>query len=163
MPRPTQDALKTLERVNRRENLYICGPSGTGKSHFTEALGQAAVEAGLTMAWFTIENLGALIRRHRADDSIAKALARILRSDLVIIDDIGLLPVSPRPRRRLLPASRRRLRTPLASRQQHPPGFDEIMPKTLATATVDRLMHHARIVATQGDSYRLTQATTGKG
>ena len=43
-----------------------------GQSHFTEALGQAAVEAGMTVAWFTIEDLGALVRRHRADDSIAK-------------------------------------------------------------------------------------------
>ncbi|MEZ0095737.1 DNA replication protein DnaC [Streptacidiphilus sp. EB129] len=60
--------------------------SGTGKSHFTEALGQAAVEAGMTVAWFTIEDLGALVRRHRADDSIARALARIIRSDLIIVD-----------------------------------------------------------------------------
>ena len=45
----------------------------------------------------------------------------------------------------------------------HPSGFDEIMPKTLATATVDRLLHHAHIVVTDGDSYRLTQATSGKG
>ncbi|MFC7659391.1 ATP-binding protein [Pseudonocardia benzenivorans] len=37
------------------------------------------------------------------------------------------------------------------------------MPKTLATATVDRLLHHAHIVVTQGDSYRLAQATSGKG
>lgn len=95
IPRATQDALKTLEWVGRRENLCICGPSGTGKSHFAEALGQAAVAAGLTVVWFTIEDLGALVRRHRADDSIAKALARTIRSDLVIIDDIGLLPVSP--------------------------------------------------------------------
>jgi hypothetical protein len=47
--------------------------------------------------------------------------------------------------------------------RNHPSGFDEIMPKTLATATVDRLMHHAHIVVTQGDSYRLTQATSGQG
>lgn len=45
----------------------------------------------------------------------------------------------------------------------HPFGFDEIMPKTLAAATVDRLLHHAHIVVTQGDSYRLAQATSGKG
>ena len=45
----------------------------------------------------------------------------------------------------------------------HPSGFDEIMPKTLATATVDRLLHHAHIVVTDGDSYRLAQATSGKG
>ena len=45
----------------------------------------------------------------------------------------------------------------------HPSGFDEIMPKTLAGATVDRLLHHAHLCVTQGDSVRLAQATTGKG
>ncbi len=45
----------------------------------------------------------------------------------------------------------------------HPAGFDTIMPKTLATATVDRLLHHAHLVLTAGDSIRLTQATAGKG
>ena len=44
-----------------------------------------------------------------------------------------------------------------------PGGFDEIMPKTLAGATVDRLLHHAHLCATAGDSVRLAQATTGKG
>lgn len=44
-----------------------------------------------------------------------------------------------------------------------PDGFDEIMPKTLATATVDRLLHHAHVTVTQGDSFRFTEATTGKG
>ncbi|MFB9306689.1 ATP-binding protein, partial [Kibdelosporangium philippinense] len=86
IPRPTQDALKTLELVQRKENLCVCGPSGTGKSHFCEALGQAAVEAGMTVAWFTIEDLGVLVRRHRADDSITRALARLIRTDLIIID-----------------------------------------------------------------------------
>ena len=45
----------------------------------------------------------------------------------------------------------------------HPAGFDELMPKTLATATVDRLLHHAHICQTSGDSIRLTQALDGKG
>lgn len=165
IPRATQDALKTLEWVRRRESLCVCGPSGTGKSHFTEALGQAAVEAGMTVTWFTIEDLGALVRRHRADDSIARALARIIRSDLIIVDDIGLLPVSPDAAEgfyRLVDAAYER-RALAVSSNLHPSGFDEIMPKTLATATVDRLMHHAHIVVTQGDSFRLTQATSGQG
>ncbi|MEO3876769.1 ATP-binding protein [Nonomuraea sp. B12E4] len=61
IPVPTQSLLRTLEWIGRRENLCICGPSGTGKSHFTEALGQAAVDAGMTVAWFTIEDLGGLV------------------------------------------------------------------------------------------------------
>jgi DNA replication protein DnaC len=165
IPRPTQDALKALEWIGRRENLSICGPSGTGKSHFSEAIGQAAIEAGMTVAWFTIEDLGVLVRRHRADDSIARALTRIIRSDLIIVDDIGLLPVSPDAAEgfyRLVDAAYERSSIAVSS-NLHPSGFDEIMPKTLATATVDRLLHHAHIVVTDGDSYRLAQATNGQG
>lgn len=165
IPRPTQDALKTLEWVARKENLCVCGPSGTGKSHFCEALGQAAVEAGMTVAWFTIEDLGVLVRRHRADDSITRAMTRLIRTDLIIIDDIGLLPVSPDAAEgfyRLVDAAYER-RALAVSSNLHPSGFDEIMPKTLATATVDRLLHHAHVVVTQGDSFRLAQATSGKG
>jgi len=46
---------------------------------------------------------------------------------------------------------------------RHPAGFDELMPKGIAKATVDRLLHHAHVVLTTGDSIRLTQATPGKG
>ena len=95
VPAPTQAALRTLEWVGRHENLVVCGPSGTGKTFLLEALGQAAVETGKNVAWFTLEQLGALLRRHRADDSVTKAIARILRADLVVVDDIGLLPVGP--------------------------------------------------------------------
>lgn len=165
IPRATQQALRTLEWVHRKENLSICGPSGTGKSHLCEALGQAAVDSGLTVCWFTIEDLGALVRKHRPDDSMAKAIARIIRTDLIIVDDIGLLPVSAEAAEgfyRLVDAAYER-RSLAVSSNLHPSGFDEIMPKTLATATVDRLLHHAHVVVTQGDSYRLTEATSGRG
>jgi DNA replication protein DnaC len=165
IPGPTQNALRTLEWVHRAENLCVCGPSGTGKSHFCESLGRAAVDAGMSVAWFTIEELGALVRRHRADDSVTKALDRIARTDLTIVDDIGLLPVSPDAAEgfyRLVDAAYER-RALAVSSNLHPSGFDEIMPKTLATATVDRLLHHAHVVVTKGDSYRFTEATAGRG
>ncbi|MFA5787287.1 MAG: IS21-like element helper ATPase IstB [Actinomycetota bacterium] len=165
IPRPTQAALRTLEWIHRRENLVVCGPSGTGKTFFLEALGQLAVEAGMKVAWFSLEDLGALVRRHRADDTVAKAIARILRANLVAVDDIGLLPVGPDAAEglyRLVDAAYER-RSVAVSSNLHPAGFDEIMPKTLATATVDRLLHHAHLCATQGESVRLAQATAGKG
>lgn len=165
IPVPTQSALRTLEWVGRRANLCVVGPSGTGKSHFCEALGQAAVDAGMSVTWFTIEDLGALVRRHRVDDSVSKAVARITRTDLIIADDIGLLPISPDAAEgfyRLVDAAYER-RSLAVSSNLHPAGFDEIMPKTLATATVDRLLHHAHVVVTQGDSHRLNEATTGRG
>ena len=86
VPAPTQQALRTLEWIGRRENLVVCGPSGTGKTFLLEALGQQAVEQGLKVAWFTLEDLGVLLRRHRADDTVSKAIARVLRADLVVVD-----------------------------------------------------------------------------
>ena len=165
IPTPTQTALRTLEWIGRRENLVVCGPSGTGKTFFLEALGQTAVEAGLKVAWFSLEELGVLVRRHRADDSVTKAVRAILRARLIVVDDIGLLPVSPDAAEgfyRLVDAAYEK-RSVAVSSNVHPAGFDELMPKTLATATVDRLLHHAHVCLTSGDSVRLAQATTGKG
>jgi DNA replication protein DnaC len=165
IPTPTQQALRTLEWVHRRENLVVCGPSGTGKTFFLEALGQAVVETGRRVVWFTLEHLGGLVAAHRADDTVTKAVARILRAELVVIDDIGLLPVSHDAAEglyRIVDAAYEKRSIALSS-NLHPAGFDELMPKTLATATVDRLLHHAHICQTSGDSIRLTQALTGKG
>ena len=165
IPAPTQQALQTLEWVQRRENLVVCGPSGTGKTFFLEALGQAVIETGRAVAWFTLEHLGGLVAAHRADDTVTKAVARILRAELVVIDDIGLLPVSHDAAEglyRIVDAAYEKRSIALSS-NLHPAGFDELMPKTLATATVDRLLHHAHICQTSGDSIRLTQALDGKG
>jgi len=155
IPLPTQHALRTLEWVQRRENLVVCGPAGTGKTFFLEALGQKVIEAGMPVAWFTLEQIGVLVRAHRADDSLGKAVAKIVRAELVVIDDVGLLAVGA-------DAAYERKSVAISS-NLHPSGFDELMPKTLATATVDRLLHHAHLCQTSGDSVRLAQALHGKG
>jgi DNA replication protein DnaC len=165
IPRPTQDALATLEWVGRHENLVVAGPSGTGKSHFCEALGHAAINANMTVTWFSVEQLGGLVARHRIDDTITKALRPVLRSDLVIVDDIGLLPItgdSAEGLYRLVDAAYER-RSVAISSNIHPSGFDELMPRTIASALVDRLMHHAHVLVTTGDSVRLSDAADGKG
>ena len=165
IPSPTQRSLRTLEWIDNHENLVVCGPSGTGKSHLLEALGHAAIDHGAHVMWFSLESLGALFRRHRADDTTGRALKRIMRADLICIDDIGLLPVATETAEalyRVVDAAYERRAIALSS-NLHPAGFDELMPKTIANATVDRLLHHAHIVMTAGDSIRLTQATTGKG
>ena len=88
-----------------------------------------------------------------------------MRADVIVIDDIGLLPVATETAEalyRVVDAAYERRSIALSS-NLHPAGFDELMPKTIANATVDRLMHHAHVVLTAGDSIRLTQATAGKG
>jgi DNA replication protein DnaC len=165
IPPPTQQALRTLEWVRRAENLAVVGPSGTGKSHLLEALGNAAIDDDLTVAWFTIESLGRLVTRHRADDTVTKAIDRVLRADLVVVDDIGLLPVPTEAAEalfRVIDAAYERRAVAISS-NIHPGGFDQLLPATIATAAVDRFMHHAHLVVTEGDSYRFAQARDGKG
>jgi DNA replication protein DnaC len=153
IPAPTQDALATLEWVTRAENLAVAGPSGTGKSHFVEALAHAAIEKDMKVAWFTLESLATAIARAKADGSVARTVTRICRSDLIVVDDIGMLPAGQDAAEAFY-----RITSNI-----HPSGFDTIMPKTLATATVDRLLHHAHLVQTNGESHRLAQALAGKG
>lgn len=165
IPPPTQSALTTLEWITRAENVAVCGPSGTGKSHFVEALGHAVIDAGLRVSWFTLETLTATIGRAKADASVTKTVARITRADLVVVDDIGMLPAGQDAAEafyRVVDAAYER-RSVAVTSNLHPSGFDTIMPKTLATATVDRLLHHAHVVLTEGNSHRLAEATAGKG
>jgi DNA replication protein DnaC len=71
---------------------YVAISSGTGKSHFAEALAHKAIDAGMRVAWFTLESLTATIGRAALDGTTAKAIAKITRCDLITVDDIGMLP-----------------------------------------------------------------------
>jgi DNA replication protein DnaC len=161
----TQNALSTLEWIGRHENVAVAGPSGTGKSHFVEALAHSAIENDLRVAWFTLESLTAAVGKAKVDGSVARTISRICGCDLIVIDDIGMLPAGQDAAEafyRIIDAAYER-RSIAVTSNIHPSGFDSIMPKTLATATVDRLLHHAHLVTTQGDSHRLAEALAGKG
>ncbi len=82
-----------------------------------------------------------------------------------MVDDIGMLPAGQEAAEafyRVVDAAYER-RSVAVSSNLHPSGFDTIMPKTLATAAVDRLLHHAHLVITEGSSHRLSEAMAGKG
>ena len=165
IPVPTQSALGTLEWVGRAENLAITGPSGTGKTHFVEALAHPVIDAGMRVSWFTLESLTAAVNRAAADGTISKTIAKITRAELVVVDDIGMLPSGQAAAEafyRLVDAAYER-RSLAVTSNIHPAGFDTIMPKTLATAAVDRLLHHAHVIITEGSSLRLAEATSGRG
>jgi len=86
IPPATQTGLATLEWVHRAENLAIAGPSGTGKTHFVEAIAHAVIEHGMRVSWLTLETLTAAIGRAVVDGTVAKTVQRITRADLVVID-----------------------------------------------------------------------------
>jgi DNA replication protein DnaC len=86
IPTATQSGLATLEWIHRSENLAIAGPSGTGKTHFVEAIAHAAINQGMRVSWFTLETLTAAIGRAVVDGSVARTVQRITRADLIVID-----------------------------------------------------------------------------
>jgi DNA replication protein DnaC len=165
IPAPTQAALRTLEWIGRAECLAVTGPSGTGKSHFVEALGHAVIDAGMRVSWFSLETLTATLGRAKVDASISRVVTRICRAELIVIDDIGMLPSGQEAAEafyRVVDAAYER-RSLAVTSNLHPAGFDTIMPKTLATAAVDRLLHHAHVIVTDKGSHRLEEAMAGKG
>ena len=116
------------------------------------------------MAWFSLESLTTTIGRARVDGSTGRVVARICRSDLIVVDDIGMLHAGIKAAEafhRLVDAAYER-RSVAVTSNLHPSVFDTIMPKTLATARVDRLLHQAHEVLTEGASFRLAEATAGK-
>ncbi len=92
--------MTTSHQSQHRNDLQECSnhepepwiTPGTGKSHFAEALAHKAIDAGMRVAWFTLETLTATIGRATVEGTTAKAIAKITRSDLITVDDIGMLP-----------------------------------------------------------------------
>ncbi len=163
IPGEAQWALRTLDWLGRAENLVVVGPSGTGKSHFAEAIAHAAIDRDLRVSWFTLESLTATIARSRIDASTGKVVERIVRSELVVVDDIGLLPAGADEAEalyRLVDAAYEK-RSLILTSNLHPARFDTIFPKGLATAAVDRLLHHAHVIVTRASRIGSPRPSTG--
>ncbi len=104
---------------------------------------------------FRLEHLGTLVRAHRSADTVGRVVAWILRADLIVVDDAGLLEVAA--------DAAYEKRSIAVSSNLHPAGFESLIPENPATATVDRLLAHAQVGQTSGDSIRLTRALAVKG
>jgi DNA replication protein DnaC len=166
IPGPTLDYLATLEWITARENLCLVGPAGTGKSHVLVALGVAAVHAGHKVRYFTAADLTDALYRALADNSVGRAIDTLLRSDLILIDEVGFAPLDDTGAQllfRFVSAAYERRALGIAS---HWPfeSWGRFLPEhTTAVSLLDRLLHHANVVVTAGDSYRMRQARARGG
>jgi DNA replication protein DnaC len=161
IPQATFDYLASLEWIRAAENYCAVGPAGTGKSHSLVALGVAAVEAGHKVRYFTAADLVEALYRGLADNSVGRVIENILRADLVLIDEIGFAPLDDTGAQllfRFVAAAYERRALGIAS---HWP-FDQwgrFLPEhTTAVSLLDRLLHHAVVVVTEGESFRMRQA-----
>jgi DNA replication protein DnaC len=164
IPRASHDYLITLDWIPRADNLCLIGPPGTGKTHYLIALGRAAVEAGHRVRYYSAIELVETLWRGQADNTIGKTIEQICRNDLICIDEIGFAPLEPVLSQllfRLISAAYERRSVAIAS---HTP-FEEwgrfLPDQPTAVAILDRLSHHAHIITTSGNSWRLTHRTTG--
>jgi DNA replication protein DnaC len=166
VPKATFAYLSSLEWVSARENLCLVGPAGTGKSHLLVALGGAAVQAGHRVRYYTAADLVETLYRGLADNSAGKIIDTLLRNDLIIIDEVGFAPLDDTGAQllfRVVAAAYERRALGIGS---HWP-FDQwgrFLPEhTTAVSLLDRLLHHANVVVTSGDSYRMRQARAKGG
>jgi DNA replication protein DnaC len=161
VPQATFDYLASLEWIRAKENLVLVGPAGTGKSHLLVALGHAAVEAGLRVRYFSAIELVETLYRGLADNSVGRILDGLVRSDLIVVDELGFAPLDLAGGQlfcRVIAAAYERRSLGIAS---HWP-FEEwgrFFPETVTTASLlDRVLHHATVVVTSGESFRMREA-----
>ncbi len=166
VPPPTLDYLASLEWIPARENLVLVGPAGTGKSHLLVALGVAAVNTGHRVRYFTAADLVENLYRGLADNSVGRTIETLLRNDRLIIDEVGFAPLDDTGAQllfRFVAAAYERRALGIAS---HWPfeSWGRFLPEhTTAVSLLDRLLHHANVVVTQGDSHRMREARTRGG
>ena len=166
VPRATYDYLASLEWIRSAENVCLVGPAGTGKSHVLVGLGHAAVDAGYRVRYLPAAELVEALYRGMADNSVGRQIATLLRADLVIVDEVGFAPLDDTGTQllfRFVAAAYERRSLGIAS---HWP-FDQwgrFLPEhTTAVSMLDRLLHHATVVVTEGESYRMKEARSRGG
>jgi DNA replication protein DnaC len=137
----------------------LLGPTGTGKSHLVTALGYRAVERGYSVFHTRVVDLINDLTTAQIKGRLGTALRTYVRPSLLLLDELGYLPIDKRGADLLFPVVAARYETGSIVLSTNRPFrewgtlFD--MDNTLATALIDRLMHHGEAIVIQGDSYRM--------
>jgi DNA replication protein DnaC len=152
--------LAGLSFVERSHNVVILGPPGVGKTHLAVALGVAAVEAGYSVQFTTLEMLMTRLVKAKHENRLERALQQLVYPKLLILDEIGYLPLSREEASlffRLIVRRYERASLIVTSNKSFLDWGDVFGDPILATAILDRLLHHATTLNIKGESYRLKE------
>ena len=149
--------LATCNFVDKRENLLLIGPTGVGKSHIAQAIGERACRAGHSVCYVSAHRMLSQLRAARADQSLDKRMLRFTAPDVLIVDDLGLRPLEADEPIDLYEIVRARyergsmiVTANRALEEWYPLFRDDLM----ASAAMDRLLHHAHVIVMDGHSFR---------
>lgn len=149
--------LATCGFVERKENVVLVGRAGVGKSHIAQALGQRACRAGHDVIYISAHDLLTQLRSARADATHDRKMLRFTTPAVLIVDDLGLRPLVSDEPIDLYEIIRQRYErgstifTSNRAIEEWPPLFGDLL---LASAALDRLLHHAHVIEMEGDTFR---------
>lgn len=143
--------------IKRGENVLITGATGCGKSYIASAIGFRACQMGNRVAYFSMTKLLQRLQLAKADGSYIKELAKLEKTQLLILDDWGLQPLDTQTKLTLLQIIEDRhgkAATVITSQLPVAQWFDYIAEPTLADAIMDRILQQAHRIELKGDSMR---------
>ena len=149
--------LATCAFLERKDNVLLIGPSGVGKSHVAQAIGHRACRAGYSTLFIQAHKLFAELRAARASDNYDRRMLRFTGPDLLIIDDLGLRPLRYEAPEDLHEVIRQRYEHGsiiVTSNRAVEEWYGLFGDALLASAAMDRLLHHSHVVVMEGNSYR---------
>jgi DNA replication protein DnaC len=149
--------LASCEFIRQKHNLLICGPTGVGKSHLAQALGQEAARQNLDVLFTSVQKMLQYLNGGRADNSWDRRINVYLRPDLLILDDFGLKSIQPPGPEDLYDVINERYERGsilLTSNRAPSEWADLFLDPLLASAGLDRLLDRAEVVVIRGPSYR---------
>jgi DNA replication protein DnaC len=153
-------ALAELTFIDRAEVVHLLGPPGTGKSHLATALAVEAVKAGRNVVFSTLADLIASLAKAERDGALRERIRYLSRASLLVVDEIGYLPVVPGGGNlffQLVNARYEKGAMILTSNRGFAEWGEVFGDPVVATALLDRLLHHAVVIQIEGASYRLRQ------
>ncbi|WP_156524476.1 IS21-like element helper ATPase IstB [Halomonas sp. G11] len=150
--------LAGLGFVERSDNVVLLGPPGVGKTHLAVALAVKAAEAGHRVLFMTLDRLVSTLMRARQENRLDRQLQQLTYPKVLVLDEMGYLPMTREEASlffRLINRRYERASTILTSNKSFMDWGEIFGDQVIATAILDRLLHHSTTLNIKGESYRL--------